>query len=138
MDFLCSLKNNTYLCSVKIKQVKPFKQTTIMKYFWKAESNDGAFEDESRKMFRTMKECYNDMRNAALEKAKWNTEFSDFDDMEEGDYIGYHMKFFKDKIIHESYSGIYTYTIKKYKELEDMDRNDKIDAIIIAVNINLK
>lgn len=88
-----------------------------IKYKWSAESNDGAFEDESRKSFDTKRECYNDMRNAALKKMKWNTEFDeDFDDMEDGDYIGYKVKFSKDKIIHESYSGIYTYEIGRVYE----------------------
>lgn len=94
-----------------------FKDKNI-KYKWFAESNDGSFKDESRKSFATKKECYNDMRNAALEKMKWNTEFVDFDDLDldNGDYIGYKVKFSKDKIIHESYSGIYTYEIKKVYE----------------------
>ena len=88
-----------------------------IKYKWFAKSNDGAFEDESRKSFNTKQECYNDMRNAALEKMKWNTEFDeDFDDVDDGDYIGYKVKFSKDKIIHESYSGIYTYEIKPVYE----------------------
>ena len=93
-----------------------FKDENI-KYKWFAESNDGSFKDESRKSFATKKECYNDMRNAALEKMKWYTEFDeDFDDMEDGDYIGYKVKFSKDKIIHESYSGIYTYEIGRVYE----------------------
>lgn len=93
-----------------------FKDERI-KYKWFAESNDGAFEDESRKSFDTKQECYNDMRNAALEKMKWNTEFDeDFGDLNDGDYIGYKVKFSKDKIIHESYSGIYTYEIGRVYE----------------------
>lgn len=93
-----------------------FKDKNI-KYKWFAESNDGSFTDESRKSFATKKECYNDMRNAALEKMKWNTEFDeDFDDMDDEDYIEYRVKFSKDKIIHESYSGIYTYEIGRVYE----------------------
>lgn len=93
-----------------------FKDEHI-RYKWFAKSNDDAFEDESRKSFATKKECYNDMRNAALEKMKWNTEFDeDFDDVDDGDYIGYKVKFSKDKIIHESYSGIYTYEIGRVYE----------------------
>jgi hypothetical protein len=93
-----------------------FKDENI-KYKWFAESNDGSFKDESRKSFATKKECYNDMRNAALEKMKWNTEFDeDFDYMDDEDYIEYRVKFSKDKIIHESYSGIYTYEIGRVYE----------------------
>ena len=52
------------------------------------------------------------MRNAALEKMKWNTEYrEDFGDLEDGEYIGYKVRFSKEVIIHESYSGIYTYKI---------------------------
>ena len=43
------------------------------KYIWKAESDDGAFEDNSRQQFDTKKEAYDDMRNAVFEKMKWNT-----------------------------------------------------------------
>lgn len=83
-----------------------------IKYKWIASSGDGAFDDESEKYFDTEKDCYNDMRNSALEKMKWNTEFDeDFFDIEDGDYIGYKVMFFKNKIIHTSYSGVYTYEI---------------------------
>ena len=40
-------------------------------------AKDGAFTDESKKIFSTEEECYNDMRNSALEKMKWNTEYND-------------------------------------------------------------
>lgn len=40
---------------------------------------------------------------------KWNTEFDE--DFDEVDEIGYGVLFSKDKIIHESYSGEYTYEI---------------------------
>lgn len=108
-----------------IASIKEFKELADFaakckntKYKWFAECSDGAFEDESRKSFDTKQECYNDMRNAALEKMKWNTEFVDFDDLDldNGDYIGYEVKFTRDKIIHTSYSGIYTYEIKKVYE----------------------
>lgn len=42
----------------------------MKKYKWFAESNDGAFQDESIQTFTSKRECYNDMRNAALEKMK--------------------------------------------------------------------
>jgi hypothetical protein len=82
-----------------------------MKYKWIAECNDGAFNDESA-LFDSEKECYNDMRNAVLEKMKWNTEFDDdFTDIQEDDYIGYEVHFSKREITHKSYSGLYTYKI---------------------------
>lgn len=82
-----------------------------MKYKWIAECSDGAFKDESA-LFDSEKECYNNMRNAVLEKMKWNTEYDDdFTDIQEGDYIGYEVHFNKREITHKSYSGLYTYKI---------------------------
>lgn len=86
-----------------------------MKYSWKAKSDDGAFEDNG-KCFATKEDAYNDMRNHALEKMKWNTEWSDFSDMAKEDWIGYNVKFHQEYIIHESYSGTYTYEIVEVQE----------------------
>ena len=93
-------------------------------YHWKAYSTDGAFEDESIRDFETEKEAYEDMRNAALEKMKWNTEYDeDFDtDGFDGTVpIDYEVKFYKRKIVHESYSGIYIYEI--FDNSEDVKTN---------------
>lgn len=102
---------------------------------WFASSSDGCFEDMSEKVFKTKKECYEDMRNAALEKMKWNTQYDeDFED-EDDEWIGYHVMFSKDKITHDSYSGLYTYqiinvgtdnAIKHYHELEQMVKRTKL------------
>ena len=83
-------------------------------YGWICKSDDGAFEDKSEQNFKTMKEAYNDMRNAALTKMKWNTEYDD-DFEDENDTIDYHVdfSFTQGTIIHKSYSGVYTYTIIK-------------------------
>lgn len=78
------------------------------KYKWKCHSLDGAYDAESKEVFETKKECYEDMREAALEKMKWNTEYEDCD---ECDSIGYSVSFAKDCIYHESYSGKYEYKI---------------------------
>ena len=87
-----------------------------MKYKWIAECSDGAFNDESA-LFDSEKECYNNMRNAVLEKMKWNTEYDDdFTDIQEGDYIGYEVHFNKREITHKSYSGLYTYKIVEVSE----------------------
>ena len=88
--------------------------TDNKKYYWVANSNDGAFYNESSRTFTTIEDCYNDMRDNALEKMKWNTNYKeDFYDMPEGDDIGYNVKFYPNKIIHTSYSGEYTYEIKE-------------------------
>lgn len=83
-----------------------------MKYSWKAKSNDGSFEDDGG-WFETHEEAYNDMRNHALEKMKWNTEFYD---VEEEETLGYSVHLSKNKIVHESYSGVYTYEIVERRE----------------------
>lgn len=87
-------------------------------YYWIANSDDGAFEEDSirdyGKKFNTKREAYDDMRNAALEKMKWNTEYDeDYDEPDE--YIDYdvHFEFSQGKITHKSYSGLYTYEIKE-------------------------
>lgn len=84
-------------------------------YYWIAKSNDGSFYDESSKVFSTQNEAYYDMRDAALEKMKWNTEIEDFDDGS----IAYEVIFYPDKIIHTSYSGVYTYEICIIKKLKE-------------------
>lgn len=82
-----------------------------MMFYWKASSDDRAFEDESEKGFETEKEAYEDMRNAALEKMKWNTEYDEDFYFYDDDPIRYKVTFWKRKIIHESYSGVYKYKI---------------------------
>lgn len=86
-----------------------------MKYSWKAKSDDGAFEDNG-KWFATKLDAYVDMRNHALEKMKWNTEWVDFDDLSDEDFIAYGVQFSRNSIVHNSYSGTYTYEIIKEKE----------------------
>ena len=82
----------------------------MKKFKWVASCDDGAFEDESTKLFDTELECYNNMRDAVLEKMKWNTEFAhDFEDGD--DVIPYAVRFSQREITHRSYSGLYTYTM---------------------------
>lgn len=81
-------------------------------YYWAATCDDGSFEDESKTKFKTQRECYNDMRQNALEKMKWNTEYDDDFDTPT-DEIVYSVMFSPNKITHNSYSGTYTYEIHK-------------------------
>ena len=105
----------------------------MKKYRWVAESNDRSFEDESRQEFASKEECYNDMRNAALEKMKWDTEFTDCD---ENDTLGYKVHFSQNKIIHESYSGVYTYEIKEVEEMKTIELTDEqIKMISSAIRV---
>ena len=84
-----------------------------MKYKWIAESNDG-WENESTREFDTKKEAYNDMRNAVFDKMKWNTEFDE--DLTDDCFVNYKVHFEQDKIVHESFSGVYTYQIVEVPE----------------------
>ena len=84
-----------------------------MKYSWKAKSDDGCYEANGR-LFATKVDAFNDMRETALMKMLWNTEFYD---VEEEDTLGYSVHFSKNKIVHESYSGVYTYQIVERREM---------------------
>ena len=105
-----------------------------MKYKWIAESNDG-WENESTREFDTKKEAYNDMRNAVFDKMHWNTEFSE--DLTEG-CVNYKVHFEQDKIVHESFSGVYTYQIVEVEEEKEYtiyaDINVSVHDIIKAKN----
>lgn len=80
------------------------------KFKWVAYCHDWAFEDNSEGTFDSEKECYDDMRNAALEKMKWNTEHDE--DFADGTTaIGYEVWFAPNMIVHKSYSGTYLYLI---------------------------
>ena len=85
------------------------------KWKWIAKSDDGGFSDASKYLFDSPKEAYDDMRSAALEKMKWNTEWTDVIKgvVEDNDYpsLGYEVYFCPSWIEHTSYSGTYTYKI---------------------------
>lgn len=80
-----------------------------VRYKWVANCTDGSWENESTNVFTSKEECYNDMRNNALEKMKWNTEFEQ--DFEDDTPINYKVSFTQDEIRLESYSGLYIYKI---------------------------
>lgn len=85
---------------------------TFKKYSWCGKSDDCSYEYKCPLEFDTKKDAYNHMRDAALEKMKWNTEYEeDFDNSNM--FLNYHVIFSREKIIHESYSGVYTYIIKE-------------------------
>lgn len=91
------------------------------KFKWVAFSHDSAYEADSEHRFTTKGECYNDMRNAVLEKMKWNTEF-DEDLPDETDAVSYKVWFEQGMIVHQSYSGTYVFLI--VNEDEDPDYYD--------------
>lgn len=109
-DFM-KLESSIYKWTDKVKEVGEYvKKVSNCKCKWVAYSNDGSYEDFSKGSFDNKKDCYNDMRNAVLEKMKWNTEY-DEDFPYEDDAVGYKVRFAQDMIIHTSYSGTYVYKI---------------------------
>lgn len=93
-----------------------------MRYKWVAYCHDWAFEDKSNGTFEDENECYYDMRNAALEKMKWNTNIEDGDfEYCQNDYtdgITYEVHFAKKMIVHKSYSGTYVYLMLEEDETD--------------------
>lgn len=96
----------------------------VIGFNWTAKSDDDCFHDKSEKAFATQEDCYNDMMNHAVDKMKWNIEWNDVLEREvdpsenglitkeqTGFTIGYTLDVSPDKIVHESYSGKYTYEI---------------------------
>ena len=95
----------------KVKEVCDYVgKVAPCKCRWVAYAKDTVYEKFSQGSFDNKKDCYNDMRNAVLEKMKWNTEY-DEDFEYEDDAVGYKVRFTQDMIIHTSYSGVYVYKI---------------------------
>ena len=109
-DFM-KLESSICKWANKVKEVCEYVSKIVpCEYKWVAYSNDGSYEDFSRSSFDNKKDCYNDMRNAVLEKMKWNTEY-DEDFTCTDDAVGYKVRFTQDMIIHTSFSGTYVYKI---------------------------
>lgn len=109
-DFM-KLENSFCMWTDKVKEVEEYvKKVSNCKCKWVAYAKDTVYEKFSQGSFDNKKDCYNDMRNAVLEKMKWNTEY-DEDFEYEDDAIGYKVRFTQDMIIHTSYSGVYVYKI---------------------------
>ena len=95
-------------------------------YHWFAWGDWGEIEDCSKSEgFETEKECYEDMREKALKKMTWNTQY-DEDFEEEGTEIGYDVWFRKDMIVHKSYSGVYVYKMYKGDNKPSIDEMETI------------
>jgi len=127
--------------------------TYAPKYRWTAHSDDGCY-NESSCLFDTQEKCYENMMNVAINKMKWNLEWSDV--LSDGatkteskglvttvEPIGYELKVNADEIVHKSYSGTYTYRIevvqKEWKprfKVNDILRKGTTVAIIACANEN--
>ena len=94
-------------------------------YKWVARSNDG-FEDATTKRFDDERDCYEDMRDAVLEKMTWNTDYDDFGHEydEENVVTHYDVEFNPKFITHKSYSGYYVYLLVPF-EISDDELNKK-------------
>jgi hypothetical protein len=80
------------------------------RYKWVAFSHDWSYEDNGRHLYANLNDCYNDMRDAVLNKMKWNTEYDeDFDSPAAA--VSYKVWFEQGMIVHQSYSGTYVYLI---------------------------
>ena len=98
---------NTYQkCLDELNEYNKNKPTK-KNYWWKMESDCDTVE--SKKTFNTHEECYEDMRKAVNDKVLWNIEFTDFDGDE--DSIPIKITASRNKIVCESYSGTYTWTV---------------------------
>lgn len=85
-------------------------ETMAVRYKWIGCSNDYSYEEKSKVVFNSKKDCYNSMRDAVLNKMKWNTEY-DEDFVHKDDAVGYEVRFTQDMIVHSSFSGCYVYKI---------------------------
>lgn len=78
-------------------------------YKWVCESNISYFTDESKEVFESKEDCYNDMRDAALKKMKWNGEY--ICNVAYSSFLDYEVRFNRNKIILKNYNGEGVYEI---------------------------
>lgn len=78
-------------------------------YYWTLDCD--CYSERSKKIFNSKEECYEDMRQAVNNKVLWNIEYDDFDS--DNDMIGITITATRNQIKCQSYSGTYTWTVKK-------------------------
>ena len=78
-------------------------------YYWTLDCD--CYSERSEKNFNSKEECYEDMRRAVNKKVLWNIEYTDFDS--DDDMIGIGITATRSQIKCQSYSGTYTWTVKK-------------------------
>lgn len=93
----------------KNNENKPDKKTYT--YWWRMEGI--AVATESKKFFSTHEECYEDMRQAVNKKVLWNIGYTDFDGLFNDETISIKITANRNKIVCESHSGTYTWTVEK-------------------------
>ena len=104
-----------------------------VKYIWSAFCSDGGWTDRSNEVFGTLKECYDNMRDAALNKLHYNTEI---DEMPEDEGPVYWKLTFDGEsrtiILHSEICGTYTYMVlevthKYIVKVENPETNECIE-----------
>ena len=78
-------------------------------YYWTLDCD--CYSERSEKNFESKEDCYEDMRRAVNKKVLWNIEYTDFDS--DTDRIEIGITATRNQIICGSYSGTYTWTVKK-------------------------
>lgn len=87
------------------------------KYIWKASCSDGGWDDRSSKAFDTIEECYNDMREAALHKMTYNTDYKEIkDEPYDTQWICYFHGNDQTKITLNGAGCVYTYFIQSISD----------------------
>ena len=116
---------NNFIAEINANPGKFFGTVFGTGFTWVAESTDGSYHERSIRTFETQEECYNDMMFHAIDKMKWNVEYTDVVDdpfyekpdndgiVRHDNPIRYTLDCYSDHIIHRSYSGDYIYTIVK-------------------------
>ena len=96
-------------------------------YIWRAVCSDGGWDDRSQCVFGTLKECYDNMRDAALDKLHYNTEIDEMQ-LDEGP-VYWKLTFDgeeKSITLHSEICGTYTYKVIEisnfyYVNVEELD-----------------
>lgn len=93
----------------------------VIGYSWEAFGDGGSYKAKSPTLFRTRKEAYEDMRQAALDKMKWNTEYDEDFGGDDDQMVEYGVSFSRGKIVHNSFSGRYAWHVVKVFRDEEKD-----------------
>lgn len=78
-------------------------------YYWTLDCE--CYSERSAKNFDSKEECYEDMRQSVNKKVLWNIEYDDL--ASDNDMIDINITATRNQIKCQSYSGTYTWTVKK-------------------------
>ena len=100
---------NTYQEAIDKLNAKNAENAKNEIYYWTLDCD--CYSERSEKNFGSKEECYEDMRRAVNKKVLWNIEYTDFDS--DNDMIDINITATRNQIKCQSYSGTYTWTVKK-------------------------